>query len=145
MVIKYENELKYNGKPLSQTINWCMTERKNEYTNFDELIKYTKNAPCPTMLSRCNMSTINKDERHNKVIIPSRATLNVQSMSPNIRQINIKENGDDILDDLLIQEQTEISLDSDNRAFIRHSLPANLQSENVVLDPEDVYDNVIVY
>jgi hypothetical protein len=104
------------------------------YQSFEELTDVVKNAPSPTKAPKTHLTS--NEFASTNIIIPSRATLNVQAKSPNINQINIAENGDDMLDDFLpnFQDTTEISLNTLGKSLVRCSLPANLTPENETFD-----------
>jgi len=104
------------------------------HQSFDELTDVVKNAPSPTKTPKTHLA--NNEFINTNIIIPSKATLNLQTKSPNIKQVNIAENGDEMLDDFLpnFQDTTGISLNPTTKSLVRCSLPANLTPENETFD-----------
>lgn len=116
----------------------------NQY--YDELEDVTKNAPMRTKLPRSNMSTINFYSHNKNILIPSKKTLSVQSMSPTINQISLSDN-DDLLDDFgpFIQDQTRISVNVRPNTPIRCSLPDDLFFEQSFSNGEGAFNGKVIF
>lgn len=124
-------------RPFNRASDFGLAEGRDFlHQSFDELSDVIKNAPSPTKAPKSHLAAANTEFAHSNIVIPSRATLNVQTKSPNIKQITITENGDDILDDFLphFQDTTKISLNTMTKSLVRCSLPANLTPENETFD-----------
>jgi len=134
-------------------INHSIDKSNDSCQIFDELENVVKNTPSPSRQPRMNPSILAshtdklKEEKipMRETITPSRMTLNVQSKSPNIKQVNVQESVDEVLDE---SSNSPISYTQDmsetpkinTKSVSRYESPLNENDEEI-----DMFDKVAVH